>query len=136
MSRNHSWRVAYYLLFAAFLATAALNMLHIRGGFFTNHAADIVVPAWLYIAARGLYSPRSRETLIQRIIGRTPEFAALSLFFASALTELSQVFWPHGIFSGRFDPFDMVAYASGLAVCYAADKLWAGDQGPDVSATG
>jgi hypothetical protein len=134
MSRKNWWRLAYYLLFAAFLTTAALNMLRVHGGFFTNHAADLVVPAWLYIATRGLHSPRGRETLIQRIIGRTPEFAALSLFFASALTEFSQLFWPHGIFSGRFDPFDMVAYASGLAVCYAADKFWASDQNPDVSA--
>ena len=103
-------------------------MLRIRGGFFTNHAADLVVPAWLYIAARGLHSLRDRQTLLQRTIGRTPELAAVSLFIASALTELSQVIWPHGMFAGRFDPFDMVAYASGLVVCYTADKIWGGDR--------
>ena len=118
------WRISYHLLLAAFVATAALNMLHIRAGFFTNHAADLVVPAWLYVASRGLQSSRGKETLIQRTIGRSPEVAALSLFIASVLTEISQLLWPRGIFRGRYDPLDIVAYASGLALCYAADKIW------------
>jgi hypothetical protein len=116
--------MAYYALFAGILATGALNILHVRGGFFTNHAADIVVPAWLYVAARGLHSAHGRKTFIQRIIGRTPELAALSLFAASALTEMSQLFSPHGVFPGRFDVLDLVAYAVALAVCYGVDKRW------------
>jgi hypothetical protein len=55
------------MLFVAFLMTAALNMLRLRGGFVTNHMADLVVPAWLYVAAG-------------------------SLFVASALTEVSQFY--------------------------------------------
>ena len=129
MSRQRLWRVAYYVLFIAFLGTAALNMLHVRGGFLTNYTADLVVPAWLYVASRGLHSPRGRETLIQRAIGRTPEIAALSLFTASTLTEVSQRFWPHGLFAGRFDFLDVLAYACGLGACYAADKLSAGELG-------
>ena len=126
-SRVRLWRTAYRLLFIAFLGTAALNMLHVRGGFFTNHAADLIVPAWLYVASRGLHSPHGRRTLIQRTIGRTPEIAALSLFAASTLTEVSQRYWPHGIFSGRFDRLDVLAYACGLAACYVADKLSSGE---------
>lgn len=129
MPRIRLWRIAYYLLFIAFLGTAALNMLQVRGGFLTNYAADLVVPAWLYVAARGLHSPRGRETLIQRTIGRTPEIAALSLFTASTLTEISQRYWPHGIFSGRFDLLDVLAYACGLAACYVGDKLSPGEPG-------
>lgn len=129
MARVRLWRVAYYLLFFAFVATAALNMLRVRGGFLTNHAADLVVPAWLYIAIRGLHEPRGRETLIQRKIGRTPESAALSLFTASTLTEISQFYWPHGVFPGRFDPLDVLAYACGLAACYVGDKLSPGARG-------
>jgi hypothetical protein len=130
VSRKQLWAVAYYVLFMAFLATAALNMLHVRAGFFTNHAADVVVPAWLYVECRGLYSRRGRERLVQRMFGRTPEMAALSLFTASTLTEISQRFWPHGLFSGRFDPLDILAYAGGLAACYVADKLSARAVGP------
>lgn len=123
MQPQRAWRIAYYILFIAFLVTAALNMLHIRAGFLTNRAADVAVPAWLYLIARGLHDPHGRVRLIQRLIGRTPELAALSLFVASTLTEVSQYFWPHGIFRGTFDPLDILAYALGLAVCYAAERL-------------
>ena len=124
MSGRNAWLVAYYGLFAGILGTGALNMLHVRGGFLTNHAADLVVPAWLYVASRGLHSTHGRTTLIQRTVGRTPEWAALTLFAASAVTEISQLYWPRGIFSGRFDALDLLAYASGLAVCYGVDKCW------------
>jgi hypothetical protein len=80
------------------------------------------VPAWLYIACRGLHSRDGRQTLIQRTLGRTPERAALGLFLASTLTEVSQFYWPRGLFSGRFDARDVLAYAIGLAICYAADR--------------
>ena len=116
------WLVVYWVLFVAFLVAAALNMLHVRGGFLTNHTADLVVPAWLYVTSRGLYSEHGRRTLIQRTLGRTPELTALSLFVASALTEVSQLYWPRGVFSGRFDVLDLLAYAVGLAACYFADK--------------
>jgi hypothetical protein len=69
MSGRNAWLVAYYGLFAGILVTGALNMLHVRGGFLTNHAADLVVPAWLYVASRGLHSVHGRKTLIQRTVG-------------------------------------------------------------------
>jgi hypothetical protein len=116
------------VLFVAFLGTAALNMLRVRGGFLTNHAADLVVPAWLYVVSRGLHSPRGRAALIRRTIGRTPEIAALSLFTASTLTEVSQRYWPHGAFPGRFDPLDILAYGCGLAACYVADRVSGGER--------
>jgi hypothetical protein len=118
--------MTYNLLFAAFLTSAALNMLAVHGGFLTNYLADFVVPAWLYVASRGLHSTSGRTTWIQRTVGKTPEFAALTLFTASALTEVSQFFWPHGIFSGRFDAMDIVAYAAGIAACYLAERLTMG----------
>jgi len=113
----------YHVLWIVFLATAALNMLHVRGGFFTSYAADLVGPAWLYVVVRGLHPPRNRKSVIQQTIGRTPEIAAITLFVASTATEISQRFWPTGIFRGRFDILDVVAFASGLAACYAADKI-------------
>ncbi|MCC7003701.1 MAG: hypothetical protein IT357_16200 [Gemmatimonadaceae bacterium] len=116
------WLFVHRALFVAFLGTAALNMLHVRGGFLTNHAADLVVPAWLYVAFRGLYSVHGRRTLLQRVFGRTPEVAALSLFIASTVTEISQFYWPRGLFPGRFDAWDIFAYAFGVAACYVVDK--------------
>jgi len=47
-----SWNLAKWVLFAVWIAAAAANMAMIRGGFLTNHAADLAVPAWLYIVLR------------------------------------------------------------------------------------
>ena len=116
------WKVAYWALWAAFIATAALNMLHVRAGFMTNHAADIVVPALLYVMVRGLAERNPRATLIRRWFGATPGRAGAALFLASAATEVCQYFWPTGIFRGRFDPWDLVAFGAGLAGCYLCDR--------------
>lgn len=119
-TRVAAWRRVYWVLTAIFIATAALNLLHVRAGVLTNHAADLVVPAWLYITVRGLAGHRHR---LRSTVGRSPETAALLLFVASTATELSQKWWPHGLFRGRFDPLDIAAYAAGLLACYAADRF-------------
>jgi hypothetical protein len=115
------WRLAYWILWTAFIATAALNMLHVRAGFMTNHAADVVVPALLYVMVRGLADPNPRPTLTRRWFGATPERAGAVLLLASAATEVCQYYWPNGIFRGRFDPWDIAAFGVGLLVCYACD---------------
>lgn len=119
------WRIVYWTLFGAFLLAAGLNLLHKRAGFLTNHLADVVVPGWLYLNARGLNPDGRGSTLLAATIGRSPELAALALFVASTLTEISQIYWPHGIFSGRFDPYDILSYGVGVATCYAAER-WLG----------
>ena len=116
------WRIFYWALFAAFMFAAALNMLHVHAGFLTSYLADLVVPAWLYVNARGLKPGSPGSSLLRSTVGRTPERAALILFVASTLTEVSQIYWPHGLFAGRFDPYDILAYAFGVGVCYSAEK--------------
>ena len=117
---NKSWRVAYWLLTALFVLTAVLNLMHVHGGFLTNHAADLVVPAWMYVIVRGLAGHRHR---LASVVGRSPEIAAIVLFLASTGTELSQRWWPHGIFPGRYDIWDIASYGGGLAICYVADRI-------------
>ena len=123
-TRPMAWRVIYWILMAAFLLTAALNMLHVRAGFLTNYLADLTVPALLYVVSRQPV-PGRRWILhgLMRWIGRTPARAAAVFFLASAATEVSQIFWPRGFFAGRFDPWDLVAYGVGLSTCYVLDKL-------------
>jgi hypothetical protein len=116
-----SWRVAYWLLFAMFIVTAALNMLHVRAGFLTNYAADLFLPPWLYIVLRGLAGYRGLRKRLFDWLGGSPALTAGSLFVGSAATEVSQVFWPRGVFAGTFDPLDLAAYAAGLLVCYLID---------------
>ena len=113
-----AWRVTYWVLTVLFVSTAVLNLLRIRVGFFTNHAADLAVPAWLYITVRGLAGHRHR---LAGSVGRSPESAAIIIFLASAGTEIAQKFWPHGMFPGRYDPWDIVCYGFGLALCCVLD---------------
>jgi len=121
-TERHAWRIAYYALLAVWTCDAALVMTKVRAGFFTNYAADLALPAWLYIVARNLHEATSRSVL-SRVLGRSPEVAAGALFLASVASEVSQRVWPSGFFAGRFDAFDIVAYAAGIGICYGVDKL-------------
>jgi hypothetical protein len=110
----------YWTLTAAFLLSAALNLLHVRGGILTNYLADLTLPALLYVVSRdgggaGPFRP------LMHWLGKKPERAAAFFFLASAATELTQIVWPHGLFAGRFDPWDIAAYALGLIVVYLID---------------
>lgn len=122
MTQPQMWHRAFYFLSTVFVLTAALNMLQLDAGILTNHAADIVVPAWLYVVLRG-YAPGGSRGPLGRMFGRSPTVAALTLFGASACTEVSQRFWPHGLFPGTFDPLDIAAFATGLGACYVADRI-------------
>jgi hypothetical protein len=122
------WRAAWVVLTALFVLAAALNMLHVRGGFLTSHLADLVVPAWLYVATRGL-AGRRRGSLLTRALGGSPWLAATAVFGASAVTELAQKAWPRGLFPGTFDPLDLAAFAVGTGACLAADLASGGGRG-------
>ncbi|MBK8649664.1 MAG: hypothetical protein IPN16_24615 [Gemmatimonadetes bacterium] len=124
MTVPKGWVLVNQALWAVFILTAALNMLHVRAGVLTNYAADLVVPALLYVMLRGLAEAAPRPSFLRRWIGTTPARAGTVLFLASAVTEVSQRAWPHGIFSGRFDPWDLFAFGAGLALCYAGER-WA-----------
>ncbi|HWA57369.1 MAG TPA: hypothetical protein VG692_08955 [Gemmatimonadales bacterium] len=115
------WQGLTWAAFAIFLLTAGLNMAGVRAGFATNHLADLVVPAYLYLVFRSPLPPY-RRTWLARHLGATPERAGFVLFLASAATEVSQRYWPDGPFRGRFDPLDIVAYAVGVLLVYALDK--------------
>jgi hypothetical protein len=116
-----AWTAAYWVLTAVFIVTAILSTQRISAGFLSNYAADLACPAWLYIGLRGLHG--RRQTALGRYFAATPERAALVLFGGSTLTELSQIWWPHGFFAGRYDPYDVVAYAVGVGACYGLEKI-------------
>jgi hypothetical protein len=114
------WKVAYRTLLVAFVLTAALNVLQVRAGFLTSYLADLVVPSLIYLSSRSL-GVRQRPLPVLAWLGRSPHRAAAVLFAASAATEVSQHYWPQGVFRGRYDPWDIVAYGTGLLVCYLSD---------------
>jgi hypothetical protein len=96
-------------------------MSHVRGGLLTSYGADLTLPAWLYILVRSLDNPH-RQTALHRFLSRTPELAAGAIFLASTMTEISQYFWPMGVFSGTFDLLDILAFATGIGICYLIDR--------------
>lgn len=117
--------MAWIVLTALFALAAAVNMLHVRGGFLTSHLADLVVPAWLYVATRGLAGHR-RGSLLTRTFGASPALAATAVMGGSVVTEVAQKVWPHGVFPGTFDPLDFAAFAAGTGACLLADLLSGG----------
>jgi hypothetical protein len=119
-----AWTVAYQTLLIAFFLTVALNILRVRAGFFTSYLADLVVPSLIYLSSRSLGIRQPPPVLAW--LGRSPHRAAAVLFVASAATEVSQHYWPQGVFRGRYDPWDIVAFGAGLLVCYLSDVRRAG----------
>ena len=122
-----TWKVAYWGLTGLFLVTAFISIERIPAGFLSSYAADLGCPAWLYITMRGLHG--ARPNALGRFFAATPERAVLVLFGGSTLTELSQIWWPHGFFAGTFDPLDIVAYAVGVGVCYVFERVCLGRGG-------
>ena len=121
-SVRRAWAVAYWLLTATFFVTAIISIQRIPAGFLSSYAADLTCPAWLYIGIRGLHGPK-RPNRLGRFFGATPERAAGFLFGGSVITEVSQLWWPHGLFRGTFDTLDIVAYGAGVGLFYFLDKI-------------
>ena len=118
---NRSWTIALYILVVLFGIAAILNMAHLHIPFITTHAADLSGPAMLFIHFRKSWQQGNRGILINTF-GRSPEITESAFFFASAPTEISQKYYPHGIFPGSFDPWDIVSYAVGIGICYCLEK--------------
>jgi|WetSurMetagenome_2_1015567.scaffolds.fasta_scaffold370220_2 hypothetical protein len=125
------WRIAWWSLLVVWVACAILDVNHIHAGLVTSYGADLTLPAWLYLTTRSLDNPQQTSWL-KRIFGGTPELAGGIVFLASALTEVSQYYWPRGLFRGVFDCFDIVAYGTGILACYIFDKRY-GRKPADVS---
>ena len=86
-------------------AASAVAFLEPRDGhFLTSPLMPVTTAAVAGALASGIFSGLFR--LLRRV----------------AVTEVSQRYWPHGVFPGRFDVLDVVAYAVGLAACYGAER--------------
>jgi len=59
---------------------------------------------------------------LSKYLGRRPEITALVILGGSIATEISQRYWPNGLFAGRYDHYDIVAFGVGVGICYVFDK--------------
>ena len=117
------WLFADWILLCIWAVDAALVMSHTHLGSFTDHAADLALPAWLYVSFRR--HRNSASTRWRRLFSNLhPAALAFVIFAASSATEICQRFWPRGLFAGTYDQIDVVAYGVGILVCFAADVRW------------
>jgi|WetSurMetagenome_2_1015567.scaffolds.fasta_scaffold00356_25 hypothetical protein len=122
---NNYWKAFSYILLACWVSGAILFMMRIKGGFITNYLSDITFPAWFYIQIR---RPSAKDRKIPKVLifgdwfGISPERALISILLVGVITEFKTLFWPTGIISGTFDPFDILSYSIGLLICYYFDK--------------
>ncbi|HUF29724.1 MAG TPA: hypothetical protein VMM77_03595 [Gemmatimonadaceae bacterium] len=114
-TRRFSIFLNVYFL-AVFVGIGGLQMYGVNAGVLTSYGADLLAPPWIYLMFRG-----GRW--------RMGPLRALLLVFCGCLAwEWAQRYdfsgTPLAITRGTFDPLDILAYATGLLVCYAVDVLW------------
>ena len=119
ISRVRWWSVAFFALVAVGLAAGTFQ----RPGFWSNYVFDIAGPAGAYILLRGLHRPT--QSVLRGYF--TPAVAAALVIGFCFLLETGQYF---GLYHGHFDPYDLVAYVSGVLPCYVADKRFGGIDSP------
>jgi hypothetical protein len=105
-------RVFYNVALSTALAVGALQMYRVRGGLLTDYGADVFGTAWLYAITR------SGRTILQR--GRTVSAgsAATIVFVLCVVSEFGQKL--HFV-PGRYDPYDIAAYAASVVACWMID---------------
>ncbi|MDP3399259.1 MAG: hypothetical protein Q8S23_08960 [Bacteroidales bacterium] len=122
---NKYWTSFYWILLAGWITGAALFMARVKGGFLTNYLSDVTFPAWFYIHIRGLWTKDRKMPklfVFGQFFGISPERALIAIFFVGIISEFKTLFWPSGIITGTFDPFDILSYSIGLLCCYYFDK--------------
>lgn len=121
------WIIAYWTLLAGWILGAGLSMARVQAGFLSSYLADLLFPPWFYILVRGLAPQRPKTSVLMAWFGHSAERAAISIFLVGVVSELSSRYWPRGIFPGTYDPWDIVAYAVGLGVCYSCEQWQRGN---------
>jgi hypothetical protein len=111
------WTTTGLSLVVLGLASGPLRS-HGAPAFWSSYVLDITGPAWSYILLRQLYEPRRESELLARVF--TPTTTALTVVGICFLVEIGQFM---GLYDATPDPWDFVAYASGVTVFYAVD-LW------------
>ena len=106
------WKMLVVLLGLIALSTGLFK----SAGFWTSYVLDIVGPAWIYVLLRVQYKP-GKSTFLS--IAFSPEKALLLVTGICYIIETSQYFQ---LYEAHFDPFDYLAYISGVIPFYIIDK--------------
>lgn len=106
-------RVFFAVTAALALGVGALQTFRIHGGWLTNYGADVFGTAWLHAMTR------TGKTVVQRGRALGAWSAAAVVFFGCALSEFGQKFH---LIPGRFDVYDLLAFAGAVLACVAIER--------------
>src|SRR5262245_45885111 len=106
-------RLVYRAAMLSALVIAALQMFRVRAGMLTDYGADVLGTAWLYAMTRLGW------TVFQRRRPTTALIAAAIVFALCVISELGQ---RAGVVPGRYDPYDIVAFAIGISACLVLER--------------
>jgi hypothetical protein len=106
------WKLLLILLGLLVLTSGLLK----APGFWSSYLLDISGPAMGYVLLRARYSSGNQTFLTLRF---SPETALQIVIVICFLIETSQYF---KLYPSYFDPFDYLAYISGVVVVYVFDK--------------
>lgn len=112
LNATYFWKISLILLCLIGLSTGLMS----SAGFWTSYVLDIAGPAWCYILIRAQYKSTGSTFLSIKF---TPEIAAILIVGICAIIETSQYFH---LYDAHFDPYDYLAYVSGVIPFYIIDK--------------
>lgn len=113
-SPTRAGRVFYAVAMSTALGIGALQMYHVHGGLLTDYGADVFGTAWFYAMTR------QGRTVIQRGRAIGPWSAAVIVFALCSASELAQNLH---LVPGRYDPYDLAAYAFSVLSCWVIDGV-------------
>lgn len=115
MPRRYRFILNIYFV-AVFVGIGGLQMYKVNAGLLTNYGADLFAPPYMYLMFRGGRFRLRSLTALAVVLG--------GCFLWEWMQRYDLAGTPLAITGGRFDPFDLLAYAVGLLVIYVVDVRW------------
>ena len=112
------WKALVIILGLISLSSGLLKI----PGFWSSYLLDITGPAWGYVLLRAQYKTGDAGFLYVRL---SPEGALLTIAIICFTIETAQYF---ELYKAYFDPYDYLAYISGITVVYLLDRLMDGSK--------
>jgi len=116
MIKENTSRIWKIILIVLGIISLSSGMVKTPGSWL-SYLLDIAGPAWGYVLLRAQYKTGDHRFLSFRF---SPELALMVIIIICFLIETAQFL---KLYDAHFDPFDFLAYISGIIPVYIFDKL-------------
>ena len=116
MIKENTYRVWKIILIVLGIISLSSGLVK-TPGFWSSYLLDIAGPAWGYVLLRAQYKTGDHRFLSFRF---SPDLALIGIIVICYLIETAQFI---NLYDAYFDPFDYLAYISGIIPIYIFDKL-------------